>query len=237
MTRLLNVLRLELTIQVRQRFLPAAVFSGLIWLAVLLPMPPGLRAAAEPYVMSGDTTIIGFFFIAGVVFYEKQERTLGALISTPLRFGEYLFAKLAVLVAVSVSVAVVVATIAHGFAYRFVPMVVGVMLGTLLMLLVGFVTSLPFGSISDWFLSATIPLAIMNLPILHLAGVWPNPALYLLPLQGPLLLIASAFGQVSLEPWQLAYSLAYPVCWIAVLCLVAKLSFGRYVVAKSGGLG
>ena len=58
----------------------------------------GLRPVAEPYVLLGDTCIIGFFFIAGTVFFEKQERTLGAVISTPLRFWEYLSAKLAVLV-------------------------------------------------------------------------------------------------------------------------------------------
>jgi fluoroquinolone transport system permease protein len=171
-TRLTSAVRLELMLQVRQRFLHAAVFSGLIWLAVLLPMPPGLRRAAEPYVLSGDTTIIGFFFIAGTVFFEKQERTLGAVIATPLRFTECLIAKLAVLVAVSLSVAVLAASVAHGSAYHPAPMVVGVLLGTLLMLLVGFTTSLPFASISDWFLAATMPLAVMNLPILYLSGVW-----------------------------------------------------------------
>jgi fluoroquinolone transport system permease protein len=236
MTRLASALRLELTVQVRQRFLYAAIFSGLIWLAVLLPMPPGLRATAEPYVMSGDTTIIGFFFIAGSVFFEKQERTLSAVISTPLRFGEYLAAKLAVLVAISLSVAVVVATIAHRFGYHLPSLVVGVGLGTLLMLLVGFITSLPFASISDWFLAATFPLAVMNLPVLYLSGVWPNPALYLLPMQGPLLLMASAFGQVSLAPWQVWYAVGYPLVCIAALCWAAKALFGRYVVAKSGGM-
>ena len=39
MTRLASALRLELTLQVRQKFLHAGIFSGLIWLAVLLPMP------------------------------------------------------------------------------------------------------------------------------------------------------------------------------------------------------
>jgi fluoroquinolone transport system permease protein len=234
-TRLASVVRIELTIQTRQRFLHAAIFSGLIWLAVLLPMPQGLRAAAEPYVMSGDTTIIGFFFIAGAVFFEKQEHTLSAIISTPLRFSEYLFAKLLVLVAVSMSVALVVATVAHGFAYRPAPMLAGVMLGTLLMLLVGFITSLPFSSISDWFLAASVPLAVMNLPILYLSGVWPNPVLYVLPMQGPLLLIGSAFGQVSLAPWQVGYALLYPMLTIAGFYWAAKILFGRYVVQKAGG--
>jgi fluoroquinolone transport system permease protein len=129
-TRLTRALRLELTLQVRQRFLHAAVFSGLIWLAVLLPKSRGLRRVAEPYILLGDISIIGFFFIAGTVFFEKQERTLGAVISTPLRFWEYLAAKLAVLLLISLFVAVVVATVADGFTYHPAPLVVGVILGT-----------------------------------------------------------------------------------------------------------
>ncbi len=212
MTRLASALRLELTLQVRQRFLHAAVFSGLIWLAVLLPMSHGLRPVAEPYVLLGDISIIGFFFIAGTVFFEKQERTLGAVISTPLRFWEYLAAKLTLLVLISLFVAVVVATIAHGFGYRPAPLVAGVVLGTLLMLLVGFSSSLPFASISDWFLAATIPLAVMTVPpVLHYSGVWPNPMLYLVPTQGPMLLLGAAFDQVTLAPWQVVYAVVYPV--------------------------
>ncbi|TAM70332.1 ABC transporter permease [Mycobacterium sp.] len=236
MTRLVSAVRIELVLQVRQRFLHAAIFSGLMWLAVLLPMPTGLRTVAEPYVLAGDTTIIGFFFVAGTVFFERQERTLGAIIATPLRFTEYLSAKLAVLLAVSLSVAVVVVTVAHGTAYRPAPMLLGVILGTLLMLLVGFATSLPFASISDWFLATTIPLAVMSLPMAYLSGVWPNPVLYLVPTQGPLLLLGSAFGQVSLAPWQIGYAVVYPLLSVAGLCWATKLLFGRYVVARSGGI-
>jgi fluoroquinolone transport system permease protein len=237
MTRGLSALRLELTLQNRQKFLHAAVFSGLIWLAVLLPMPHSLRPVAEPYILLGDIAIIGFFFIGGVVFFEKQERTLGAVISTPLRFWEYLVAKLAVLLVISLAVALVVVTIPHGLAYDLVPLLIGVGLGTLLMLLVGFITSLPFTSVSDWFMSATVPLAVMSgLPVLHYSGVWPNPALYLIPTQGPLLLLGAAFDQVNLAPWQVAYSVLYPVVCVAGLWWAAKVLFGRYVIERSGVL-
>lgn len=199
MTRLVPALRLELTLQVRQKFLHAAVFSGLIWLAVLLPMPVSLRPVAEPYVLVGDIAIIGFFFVGGTVFFEKQERTIGAIVSTPLRFWEYLAAKLTVLLAISLFVAVVVATIVHGLGYHLLPLVAGIVLGTLLMLLVGFSSSLPFASVTDWFLAAVIPLAIMLAPpVVHYSGLWPNPVLYLIPTQGPLLLLGAAFDQVSL---------------------------------------
>lgn len=237
MTRLASALRLELTLQARQGFLYAAVFSGLIWLAVLLPLSGGLRSVAEPYILLGDTCIIGFFFVAGTVFFEKQERTLGAVISTPLRFWEYLAAKLTLLVLISLFVAVVVPTLSHGFGYRPVPLVTATVLGTLLMLLVGFTTSLPFHSISDWFLAATIPLAVMTVPpVLYYSGVWPNSLAYLIPTQGPLLLFGVAFDQITLAPWQLVYALAYPVACVAVLSWAAKAMFIRHVVARSTGM-
>lgn len=124
MSRLVAALRLELMLQVRQKFLHAAVFSGLIWLAVLLPMPARLRTAAEPYVLMGDTAIIGFFFIAGTVFFDKQDRILSAIVATPLRFGEYLTAKLTPLAGISLVVAVVVAGVDR-VGYHPLPLLVG----------------------------------------------------------------------------------------------------------------
>ena len=111
------------------------------------------------------------------------------------------------------------------------------MLGTLLMLLVGFITSLPFVSVTDWFLSATIPLAIMLVPpLIHYSGLWPHPVLYVIPTQGPLLLLGAAFDQVALTGGQLLYAVVYPVLSLVVLWRAAHVLFGRYVVERSGVL-
>ena len=236
MKRWFSALRWEATTQVRQRFVHAAVISGLLWLAILLPMPEQLRPIIEPYVLIGDITIIGFFFIGGSVFFEKQERTLGAVICSPLRFWEYLSVKITVLMAVSLAVALVVVGATRGAGIFLLPVVAGVVLGTLVMLLAGFISSLPFSSVSDWFLSTTVPLVVMALPILYLSGVWPSPVLYLIPTQGPLLLFGSAFDQLTLAPWQLTYALVYPLVCAAGLYWLAKTLFGRYVIERSGVL-
>jgi fluoroquinolone transport system permease protein len=65
--------------------------------------------------------------------------------------------------------------------------------------------------------------------------VWPNPAFYIVPTQGPMLLLGAAFDQVALSPWQVAYALVYPTLWIAGLCWVAKAMFERFVIADAGG--
>lgn len=136
----------------------------------------------------------------------------------------------------SLFVAITVTVVVHGPGRLSAALLVGVVFGTLLMLLVGFTTSLPFASVSDWFLAATIPLAVMNLPILHYSGLWPNPVLYLIPTQGPLLLFGVAFGQADLAPWQLGYAVAYPLLCIGALFWSARVLFDRYVIAKSGGM-
>ncbi|PRC53184.1 fluoroquinolone transporter permease, partial [Mycobacterium sp. ITM-2017-0098] len=84
-----------------------------------------------------------------------------------------------------------------------------------------FASSLPFASVSDWFLSTTVPLAVLALPVLHLSGVWPNPVLYLTPTQGPLLLFAAAFDEVTLAPWQLIYAVVYPLVCAMLLYRLA----------------
>ncbi|MGD9618856.1 MAG: fluoroquinolone transporter permease [Mycolicibacterium sp.] len=234
MSRWTSALRLEATLQWRQRFIHAGVISGLLWLAVLLPMPQHLRDIVEPYVLIGDITIIGFFFIGGSVFFEKQERTLGAVVCSPLRFGEYLSVKLTVLLAISLLVAVVVVTATNGTDFHPAPLVAGVVLGTLVMLLAGFASSLPFSSVSDWFLSTTVPLAVLSLPALYLMGIWVSPVLYLIPTLGPLLLFGAVFDQVSLNGWQIGYALGYPLLCAAVLYRVSAVLFERHVIARSG---
>ena len=236
MSRWSSAVRLEVTTQVRQKFLHAALISGLLWLALLLPIPRDVRPIIEPYVLVGDIAIIGFFFIGASVFFEKQERTLGALICTPLRFREYLSAKITVLSAISLVVAVVVVIVTHGAGAHLLSVVAGVALGTVIMLLAGFTSSLPFESVSDWFLSTTVPLAVLALPILHLSGIRPNPVLYLVPTQGPLLLFGAAFGQLTLAPWQVAYAIGYPLACAAGLYWLARKLFTRYVIERSGVL-
>lgn len=218
----------------RQRFLHAAVFSGLIWLAVLLPTPASFRPVLEPYVLVGDITIIGFFLIGGSVFFERQERTLEAVLCTPLRFWEYLTVKLSVLTLISVSVAVIVVVSTSGIGAGLVLVVAGVFFGTVLMLLVGFISSLPFDSITDWFLATTIPLSVMSLPVLHLSGVWPSPVIYAIPTQGPLLMFGAAFGQIDLAPWQVIYAVTYPLLCIVGLAVLAQLAFDLLVARPSG---
>lgn len=225
---------LDLRLQWRYGFYYAAVFSTLLWMAVLFVLPDSVIGTAMPYVIFGDMAIIGFFFIAGAVFFEKGERTVFALLVTPLRFAEYLAAKLITLTLLAVVASLVVTLVDYGTEFDVLSLLAAVVLISLVMLLSGLISAVPFPSISEWILPSTGVIAVLSLPLIHYSGLWEHPVFYAVPTQGPLQLLGSAFGQVSMTAWQLVYAIGYPVLCVVALSLLARRMFERYVVAREG---
>lgn len=227
-------LRMDARLQRRYGLWWATTFVVALWVGVLWLVPDGLLGAAMPYLLMADLEFM-LFFIAGAVFLEKGERTLFALLTTPLRFRHYLASKLVTLSALALLTCVVVTLVDHGAGVDPLTFLGGVVSMALLMVLAGFVTAPLFPSISEWLLPSTLLLAVANAPVLHYSGLYPHALFYLVPTEGPLLLLGAAFGQVSLTGWQTGYAVGYPLLWIAGLCLLARRVFDRYVIAREGG--
>ncbi|WP_017596344.1 fluoroquinolone export ABC transporter permease subunit [Nocardiopsis potens] len=230
--RLRSAVRLELRLQKRYGFLYAAAFSVLPWLAILLPLPTGYREAAAPLVLFGDLVVVPFFFIAASLFFEKGERTLFALTVSPLRFRDYLGAKVATLTLLSTVLALVITVIAHGVSFSPLPLLAGLATTTVFMLVLSFTTALPFSSVTDWVVPSTFWLALVNAPLLHYSGLWEHPVLYLIPTQGSLILLGAAFGQTDPAPWEYAYAVGYQLLCALLLALLARRLFTRFIVAE-----
>ncbi|MGH3979004.1 MAG: fluoroquinolone transporter permease [Pseudonocardiaceae bacterium] len=228
------MLKLDVRLQWRYGFYYAAAFSIIVWEVLVLLVPDQLRHTAMPYIVFGDSVIIGYFFIAGAVFFEKGERTLFALLTTPVRFGHYLAGKLGTLGLLSLVAAFLVVGAGVGLDFGVLALMVAVVLCTQLFLLAAFITAAPFPSITDWLIPSTAVIAALSVPLLYYSGLWEHPVLYAIPTQGSLLLLGSAFDQVSLPAWQVGYSVGYQLLWIAGLILLARRVFDRYVIAREG---
>ena len=233
MSRLPTLLRLDLRLQVRYRFYHVAIVVTLVWLAFLRALPAWTLELAVPFVIFTDLAVVGFYFIAALVLYEKDEAILHAIIVTPLRFGEYLASKLATLTLLALALSLVVAVAGAGFVLNPLPLTVGIMLLSLLTSLAGFIAVAPFTSISGFLIPSGLVLAALGLPLIPFAGVWQHPLFYLMPTHGPLLLLGAAFRPI--EPWQIAYALGYSGLWIALLTWASRRAFQRSLLRQTGG--
>lgn len=229
MSRFVSAVRLSLLLQLRYGFLYAAAFVGVLYVALLMPLPDSILELAGPLVVFSELAVVGYYFIAGMVLFEKSERTLYALVSTPLRFSEYLGSRLATLTLLALALSLAVVTVVYGTGFNAALLLVGVVLVSLISLLAGFISVLPFDSITRYLIPSQVPMFVMALPLVPFLGIWQSPVFYLVPTHGALILLGAAFGAAT-PLWQFLYAVLYGMLWIWFLYLAARLLFYRYVV-------
>jgi fluoroquinolone transport system permease protein len=232
MNRMFSTTLLDLRLQQRYNFFYAAAFVTLVWIVVLRLFPAGMLDLVVPFIIFVDLGVIGFYFIAGMILFEKGEHTLEALVVTPLRFREYLSAKLATLTLLALVVSLVVVVSAYGFGFNLLLLLLGTALTSLIGLLVGFISVAPYRAISAYLLPSQLYFLPFNLPIIDYFGWWESPLFYLIPTQGSLLLLRGAFEPIA--TWQIVYAIGYQALWIGLLVWVARRMFDRYIVGRQG---
>jgi fluoroquinolone transport system permease protein len=232
--RLIFTMRLDALLQLRYGFYYAAAFVTVLWMTLLHSLPDVVLEVAVPFVVFADLAVVGYVFIAAAVLFEKGEKTLFALVSTPLRFREYLASKLATLTALAVIMSLTVVATSYGVGFDAAPLVLGVIFTSLISLLSGFIVVSPFTSISAYLIPGQLPAMVLVAPLAYWFGLWESPVFYLIPTHGSLLLLGDAFGSVRLSTWQLSYAVLYQLLWVGGLALLARAAFDRYVVPKGG---
>lgn len=210
MNRLRAALALEWTIEWRYRIPAVALVVTTVWTVVLLAMPAPLARGAGPLILTIDTATFGSFFIAALVLFERGEGAFAALTVNPLRFGEYLGAKIAILTGLSVLSAVPIALAARA---NIAMVLLGVTLLSVLFLSLNFALVVRHRSLTGFLTVAPLLLApLIAAPLAHLSGVADHPLLYVVPTTA-----AADVIRADLDPAALGYLLLAIVAtaWLA----------------------
>jgi fluoroquinolone transport system permease protein len=200
----------------RYRIPAVALVVTAVWTLVLLAMPAPIARGAGPVVLTIDTATFGAFFIAALVLFERGEGALAALTVSPLRFGEYLGAKIASLTGLSVLSAVPIA-LAAGMDLGMALLGVAVLAVLFLALCFALVVRQP--SLTAFLTVAPLPLApLIAAPLVHLTGLVDHPLLFLVPTT-----VAADVIRAGVDP----VTLGYPLLAIAVAAWLARRCFAR----------
>ncbi len=230
--RLLSTMRLDVIVQWRSKlyYIGAAVALGLAfglgtflsreWLATALPI-------MFLFAVGGTTML----YVAGLVLFEKGERTLEALTVTPISVPEYLTSKVVTLSTLALLESLITTVIAYGLTgYNWLLLVPGVLLLGIMLTLMGFVMVVRYQSITDFFVPMLIIGIVTQLPFVHFVGLLPSPLWYLVPTAAPATLMWAAYNPVP--NWQIAYGLLYSLAWVAGLAWWALRAFEHHIVLK-----
>lgn len=234
MSRLSALVQHEFRLQVRYGLYFAAAFLAVAWIIILKQVQSGQPLTqAVPMVIFTDLGIIGFYFIAGLVLFEKGERTLQALVVSPVRFVEYLAGKLFTMTVMALIVSLTLTLLTVGGDFNVLALVLAVTSMSLVALLLGFISVSPFSSVSAFLMPSQLVFLFMFLPLLQYAGIVDSILFYLLPTYPGMLMLSAAFGG-TLEAAEWVYALTASVLWVAILFWIARMAFNRFILAREG---
>ncbi|MCB9745351.1 MAG: hypothetical protein H6740_22425 [Alphaproteobacteria bacterium] len=230
MSALVATMRLDAQLQARNSLyaigLGVAVLVGLA-VRFLVPAEHIGRGLTAFYILAlGGTT---FMFGASMILLERGERTLEALRVSMITTQDYVLSKVITLTAFSL----VESAIVYAISARGVPTSYGLLLlGTLTLgvfyTLFGVGLAAAYDSVTRMLLpTGTLIGMLLQLPFLTLVGVGPEWLWCLIPSQGPLLLILSAFE--PLEAWQWAYVAVVNPLILLAAWVFCRRRFTRYV--------
>jgi fluoroquinolone transport system permease protein len=220
-------------LQWRQGLFYAALFVAVLWIVIFSQVADWAVRYLLPVMLYMDLSIFGFFFMAGLLYLEKGEGVLAALVVTPLRSWHYLVAKLVTLtlIGLSISLGVVVVVQRGGVDW---PVLVGALiLNSLFFTLASFILAARYDGINEFLIPAIWLLGAAQIPFVDSFGIWSGWPLYLLPFQAALLLVRGAFE--PLAAWQWIYAVSYLGLCIGIGFVWALRTFEQFVVRGGGG--
>jgi fluoroquinolone transport system permease protein len=232
MRDLLALLRWDLRMQYRYGFWTAGLVVTLMWVVLLRPLSPGYREIWLPCLLYLDIGALGLMFVAGVLFFERRQGVLDALVVTPLRTSAWLASKVLSLTFLATAAACVLVLLTAGVDVAWPRLVPSFALVAALYTLLGFLLAARFGSVSSFLVAFSLVGVPFALPLLDYFDIWRHPVLWVNPAQPTAVLIWRSFRPgIGLE---FATAVALTGFWLALAFRLSVRAFHRQVGWRRG---
>ena len=232
MTRLTATMQWDVRLQWRNGFYYAAIAVVVMWLFIASQIPDETLIWLLPMMIMGNLVIGTFYFLGGLVLLEKDEGSLEARVTTPLRPTEYLGSKVLTLTGLAVLESSLITIASVGLQANWVWLLAGVVETAVFFCLVGFIVVARYDSVNEYLLPSVGYLLLLGLPLAAYMADWSHWLLYLHPMQATLTLMTGAWQ--ALPWWLISYCLVYPALWIALAAHLSLRTFHRFVITKQG---
>jgi fluoroquinolone transport system permease protein len=254
LSRLGSALVYDLIFQWRHGFYAVYGVFCAIYIGALLPVPAGLRSRILPILVFTDPSVVGYFFIGGIMLLERDQGIFASLFVTPYTPEEYIVSKVisflllslatSFIIAVPLSVAVTtVPEIAVSLTLKPGLLAAAVLLTSPLFTLIGIIVGSRMRVLNGYLLLSIVLMPPLFAPLLEMLGLLPGSGeteaiwrtlLWIIPTKSSLTLFRAAFGEPA-PVGELLFSVGYLTACTGLAAWGARRWFGRYVVSRLGG--
>ena len=231
--RTISAIAYDIKFQIRHGFYYAYAFVSILYIVLLRLMPAETRNYLSILVLLTDPTVLGFFFIGGIVLLEKDQSILSSLFVTPLKVHEYIMAKLVSLTLLSLLSSAAIAFLSTPGSFDPMLIVIAVVPSSVFFTLAGIALAVRVKSITGYIIASPFFLTPFILPLFGFLKLFSFPLNYLLPGYGTLQLLEGAYNGILFA--DAVYSTVLLLIWCMISYIWAGKWFSKYVIADIGG--
>lgn len=224
-------------LQFRHGFYYAYIFVCAVYIILLRLAGPGIRELLTPVLIFSDPSMLGIFFVGGIVLLERDDNTLQSLFVTPMKSGDYCIAKAVSLGVLALSSSLILAVAGKGgFGFDWPSLIGGTVLTSALFTFTGLGFSVRADSVISYILTVIPVVTAAAVPLLHYFKITGSYLFYLIPTQASLTLITAGFSPGSAPLWELLLSGGILIVWNAAAWRWARHRFRKHLAgAMEGG--
>jgi fluoroquinolone transport system permease protein len=188
-----------------------------MYLIILSFLPENILSVALPVVVFSDPSVLGLFFIGGIILLEKGQGVLMVLVVTPLRSIEYILAKVISLSIISVAAALAISWFSYFPSVNWVLLIVSTMLTSGIFTLLGIMINAGCNTVNQYMLKTIPYMLLFILPCLALIGFPYSWLFTIIP---------------SVAALKLMLGVYHGILWYEAVALVVYLSIVNYLLLR-----
>jgi fluoroquinolone transport system permease protein len=233
MTKLSRMFFTDIRFQFLHGFYYAYVFMVIVYIRLLHFAPEQYLEPLTVMIVFTDPTLLGCFFVGGIILLEKSQGIYGPLFLTSLRVREFILAKVLSLAVISVVSSLAILYVVHRVEFNLLPVTVGILLSSIVFTLLGLLLAVRVQTVNQFLLTSPLVITVFFIPVVTIFNWWDSPVLMILPSYAGIVLLEGAFQPLN---WSdVLYALLTIFIWCAGLFILAEKSFTQHVLKKGGG--
>lgn len=219
MKRLPALLAMDLRFQFRQGIHPvyAGLTAAMALMLVLLPAEG--RRIALPLLLFGEPSMLGMFFVGGLLFFEQDQGILQPLFAAPVSISGYLTSKVLSLGVIAVGMNALFLALFSPPTLRWLPALACTLLTSAMFTLIGIALSSAVKGVMTYMMLSGLIDVPAALPLLRHFGLVRSPLFRLIPTDGTLRLAAAAADPAGVPLSAADTAIALGVLLLAVVLL------------------
>jgi fluoroquinolone transport system permease protein len=191
--RLLHAVWADIRFQFKQGFYLVYVLITVMYLIILSFLPEDILSVGLPLVVFSDPSVLGLFFIGGIIMLEKMQGILSVLVVSPLRTIEYILSKVISLAFVSVLAALAITGFSHYGSVNWLLVFLSTVLTSTIFTLCGIMITAGCSNVNQYILKTVPYMLLFILPCFSLIGFPYSDLFTIIPSVAALRLMLGAY--------------------------------------------